>query len=115
MDSLRQNALGVVCRWVVELRTCLHTYDVVGVRNAAQKLCTEYGSSRRDGLGDYSSLISREIDYATDFCDRNENTIGLNRALTCGAAVRDGDYLEVSKIQVEELESAIESARLVSS
>ena len=57
-DSMK--VLGQVCTWMVELRTCLHKYDIVGVRLAAQKLRVEYGSLRSDGRN-YQFRLARCI------------------------------------------------------
>jgi len=102
--------LGEVCEQMIVLRTALHTYDIKGVRSTSEALRVKYGGEREDRYN-YLSYISQEMKYANEFCNKNENTIELNRALSTGRATRDGDYLDTSTLKVTELERIIATTK----
>tara|TARA_B100000795_G_C22763164_1_gene424520 strand:+ start:660 stop:1577 length:918 start_codon:yes stop_codon:yes gene_type:complete len=107
--NARTLRLSEMCQTVILLRTALHTYDVPGVRNAVKELNLMY--SRKGVFAikgcSYLTYVTKEMNYAIDFCDRNEHMIALNRTLSLGSATRDGDYLDISTLNVKDLEEQI--------
>jgi hypothetical protein len=102
--------LGKMASLVCSLRMALHDYDVAAVRNITLEL-REFGAAPDGRL---FAFIKTEVEYANAFCDRNENGLELKRALRADAAVRDGDYLDVSTCEIESLTRAIATAKVSS-
>ncbi len=87
------------------MRTAMHLYDVDGVREISGRL-----KARAAELG-ILPCVEDEARYANEFCDRNEDSLELNRALASDCAARDGDYVDVSTCKVEGLLKALANAR----